>query len=63
MYKFNNGYGALICDICRVIIQEPAKEPKLQQQDLCFRCEEVDTNLDNWLEENKELLEDMKEGK
>ena len=31
MFKFNNGNGAIICDICRIIIKEPSTQEEAEK--------------------------------
>ena len=41
MIKFNNGKGAVICDICRVIIKEGNDEwfiPYFDDKHYCIKC-------------------------
>lgn len=48
MYRFNNGRGAVVCDICRIIYDADIgyetykeayrKNKKENEKDLCWRC-------------------------
>jgi len=38
MFKFNSGNGAVLCDVCRIITQSPAKEEDGTDLDLCTTC-------------------------
>jgi hypothetical protein len=71
MYKFNGSVGAILCDVCRIIILEPATESLADREDLCSscirnsKCPECFFNpckcqeINKWLEEHKELMQDM----
>lgn len=44
-YKFNNGNGAIICNICRIIIKENIDPPtglnRVDAFDVCPKCLEI----------------------
>ena len=59
MYKFNGGAGAKICDGCRVIIEEPFPAPITNKEDFCDLCQKVQDFSNKFMEEHKELMEDL----
>jgi hypothetical protein len=70
MFKFNSGYGCLICDQCRVIILEPAYPELASKEDFCEECVKTAECPecyfypcrcnDKWFEDHKELMEDVR---
>jgi hypothetical protein len=61
MYKFNGGAGCIICDYCRIIIQEPASRfnRPTESEDICDKCFKQVDDAAKWLKENREDVEDM----
>ena len=62
MYKFNGGYGLILCDGCRVTIQEPAAPSVVPTEDYCLTCQKVQDFANKFMEEHKELMEDLVKG-
>ena len=66
-FKYNSGRGAVICDICKVIIDEDLSYEEYQRVyenndtgDLCWRClgnYYIKTHGDNLVRESKKYKE------
>ena len=54
MYKFNGGQGAIICNLCRVIILEPAELPLQPSENMFHICNKCKPD---WY--NKLYMEDV----
>lgn len=54
-YKFNDGYGAIICDVCRIIIKEGLSYEEynvtISREDVCkdynLTCKKENENEDS----------------
>jgi len=51
IYKFNGGYGAVLCNECNVIVDEGLSEAEAQEYYqapvLCMRCKDAEKECDN----------------